>query len=62
MIFWITVPFQKSGGIFLLVKGSKVIFESIIYEIHWVYDSGYCEIKNDEHIKLVKLSDLTPLE
>ena len=35
---------------FLLVKGSKVIFESKIYVIHWIYDSGYCEIKNDDHI------------
>jgi hypothetical protein len=49
-------------GHFLLVKGSKVLFESRIYVIHWIYESGYCEIKNDDHIKLVKLSDLTPLE
>jgi hypothetical protein len=42
-------------GHLLLVIGSKVIFESNIYVIHWIYDSGYCEIKNDDHIKLVKL-------
>jgi hypothetical protein len=50
------------GGIIVLVKGSKVLFESEIYVIHWIYDSGFCEVKKEDHIKLVKLSDLTPLE
>jgi hypothetical protein len=53
---------SDTRGHLLLVIGSKVIFESKIYVIHWIYDSGYCEIKSDDHIKLVKLSDLTPLE
>lgn len=46
----------------MLVKGCKVIFESEIYVIHWIYESGYCELKKDIDIKLVKLSDLTPLK
>jgi hypothetical protein len=53
---------SDTRGHLLLVIGSKVIFESKIYVIHWIYDSGYCEIKNDDYITLVKLSDLTPLE
>jgi hypothetical protein len=46
----------------MLVKGSKVLFNSEIYVIHWIYESGFCEIKDEHVIKLVKLSDLTPLE
>jgi hypothetical protein len=53
---------SDTRGHLLLVIGSKVIFESKIYVIHWIYDSAYCEIKIDDHIRLVKLSDLTPLE
>ncbi|KAF0815531.1 hypothetical protein KIS4809_5717 [Bacillus sp. ZZV12-4809] len=43
-------------------KGTKVIFESKIYIIHWIYDSGYCEIKRDNEIKLVKFSELSPVD
>ncbi|EIJ80809.1 hypothetical protein MGA3_10920 [Bacillus methanolicus MGA3] len=46
----------------VLVRGSKVKFESEIYVIFWIYNSGYCEIKKDHDSKLVTLSDLTPLD
>ncbi|EIJ83643.1 hypothetical protein MGA3_00015 [Bacillus methanolicus MGA3] len=46
----------------VLVRGTKVKFESDIYVIYWIYNSGFCEIKKDHDFKLVKLSDLTPLD
>jgi hypothetical protein len=49
------------GSNIVLVIGSKVIFESEIYVILWIYDSSFCEIKKDNNIKLVKLSDVTEL-
>ena len=57
-----SVPSSDFGGIFILIKSGKFLFESKIYVIHWIYESGYCEISNHNGIKLVKLSDLTPLE
>lgn len=45
-----------------LQVGTKVQFKADIYIIHWIYESGYCEIKNDDHIKLVALTELTPLD
>ena len=53
---------SDQGAVFVLGKGIKVIYESEIYIIQWIYDSGFCEITRDNEIKLVKLSDLTPLE
>lgn len=46
----------------MLSNGSKVLFNSKTYTIYFIYESGFCEIKKNNDIKLVKLADLTPIE
>ncbi|WP_408010044.1 hypothetical protein ACJROX_07080 [Pseudalkalibacillus sp. A8] len=46
-------------------KGTKVLYESEIYMILWIYDDGWCEISKDSDpfkVDLVKIEELTPLE
>lgn len=45
--------------------GNKVIYDSEIYTIIYIYNNGYCEIRNKNHefeVLCVKLSDLAYLE
>lgn len=46
----------------MLCNGSNVIFESKPYTIYFIYESGSCEIKNNNDIRLVNLADLLPAE
>lgn len=42
--------------------GDVVFYESKLYRIVYIYDSGYCEIKKEDSIyevKLVKMSELS---
>ena len=34
--------------------GSKVQYQSKVYTIKWIFESGYCEIEKDRTILLVK--------
>lgn len=45
----------------MLANGDKVLFESEIYTIYYIYDSGYCEISNHRTVRLVELTELFPL-
>jgi hypothetical protein len=44
-----------------MVVGSKVWCKEKLYQIIWIYDNGYCEIKETQgnQIELVKMSDLS---
>ncbi|MFC3883876.1 hypothetical protein ACFOU2_10325 [Bacillus songklensis] len=48
-----------------LEVGSKVLYDSEIYTIIYIYNNGYCEIRNENHqfeVLCVKLSELAHLE
>ncbi|WP_169917339.1 hypothetical protein [Alkalihalobacterium alkalinitrilicum] len=44
--------------------GTKVKYKDKIYSVFWLYDSGYCEIKEEDyfHVVLVKLSEIEPID
>ncbi|WP_209125252.1 hypothetical protein [Alkalihalobacillus sp. BA299] len=44
--------------------GTKVRYQNKLYTVFWVYDSGYCEIKEIDyfHVILAKASELEVVE
>ena len=47
----------------MMQVGDVVIYESKVYKIVHIYDSGFCEIKKKDstyEVLLVKLSELSP--
>lgn len=58
----VTTSYRISEGSFRMKIGMRVLYESEIYIIQYIYNSGYCEIKNINrqfNVLLVKLSELT---
>ncbi|WP_216831298.1 hypothetical protein [Alkalihalobacterium elongatum] len=41
--------------------GTKVKYKDKVYTIFWIYESGYCEIQEEDYFQVV-LAELSELE
>lgn len=57
----VIISYRISEGSFRMKIGMRVLYKDGIYTIQYIYDSGYCEIKNTTRqfdVVLVNLSEL----